>query len=252
MQTIEGMFDTCKSLDASLVDTKSSGTESKEHDTSSKSGNDAHGDDADIRQIYDEEPMNEVQMTTKINVFATRQQHTKQSEFNNEGEVDQNAKQCHDKCLLPAKLTDNQITELSNQSLKSKNFCLKNTVAQFQKDFSRMEAHCVNHELKYQNQVLKERQHGQFSKVKSNETNVKHDIDVIETINIKLEHKVANLLKENETLKKHYKELSDSIKTTRVKNIEHTTSLIAKNTEFKSQLQEKEFAIAALKNKLRN
>ncbi|GJT50919.1 hypothetical protein Tco_0977076 [Tanacetum coccineum] len=56
---------------------------------------------------------------------------------------------------------------------------------------------------------------------------------------------------QNETLKRHYKELSDSIKTTKAKTIEHTTSLIAKNTEFKAQLQEKGFAIAALKNELR-
>ncbi|GJW66311.1 hypothetical protein Tco_0120735 [Tanacetum coccineum] len=45
-------FDTSKALDASLVDTKSSGTESGEQDTSSRSGNDAHADDADIRPIY--------------------------------------------------------------------------------------------------------------------------------------------------------------------------------------------------------
>ncbi|GJZ95112.1 hypothetical protein Tco_0667315 [Tanacetum coccineum] len=212
-----------------------------------ESGNDAHADDADIRPIYDEEPMVEVQTTAEINIFATGQQHTEQPEFNNEGEVDQNAEQCHDTCPLPAKLTDNQTTELSNQSLESENICLKKTVAQFQKDFLRMEAHCVNLELKYQNQALKEGQHGQFSKVKSNEAKVKHDIDVIETINIELEHKVAKLLKENETLKRHYKELSDSIKTTRAKTIEHTTSLIAQNAEFKAQLQEKGFAIAALK-----
>ncbi|GJY53049.1 hypothetical protein Tco_0444713 [Tanacetum coccineum] len=114
-----------------------------------------------------------------------------------------------------------------------------------------MEAHCVNLELKYQNQALKEGKHGQFSKVKSNEAKIKHDIDVIETINIELEHKVAKLLKENKTLKRHYKELFDSIKTTRAKTIEHTTSLIANNDEFKAQLQEKGFAIAALKNELR-
>ncbi|GJW77517.1 hypothetical protein Tco_0139199 [Tanacetum coccineum] len=55
-----------------------------------RSGNDAHADDADIRPIYDEEPMAEVQLTTHHNVFATGQQHTKQHEFNNKGEVDQN------------------------------------------------------------------------------------------------------------------------------------------------------------------
>nr|GEV50658.1 hypothetical protein [Tanacetum cinerariifolium] len=69
---------------------KSSGTESKEHDTSNRSGNDAHVDDADIRPIYDEEKMAEVQTTAEINVFAAGQQHTEQPEFNNEGEVDQN------------------------------------------------------------------------------------------------------------------------------------------------------------------
>ncbi|GJW43014.1 hypothetical protein Tco_0071813 [Tanacetum coccineum] len=150
-----------------------------------------------------------------------RQQHTEQPKFNNEGAVDQNAEQCHDTRPLPAKLTDNQTTELSNQSLK------------------------------YENISLQEGQHGQFLKVKNNEAKVKHDIDVIETINIELEHKVAKLLKENETLKRHYKELSDSIKTMRAKTIEHTTSLIAQNAEFKAQLQEKGFAIAALKNELR-
>ncbi|GJU40506.1 hypothetical protein Tco_1193463 [Tanacetum coccineum] len=252
MQTTEEKVDLSKALDASMVDTESNGTDSKGQDTSSRSGNDAHANDADIRPIYDEELMAEVQTTAEINVFATGQQHTKQPEFNNEGEVDQNAEQCHDKCPLSAKLTDNQKTELSNKSLESENICLKKTVAQFQKDFLRMEAHCVNLELKYQNQALKEGQHGQFSKVKSIEAKIKHDIDVIETINIELEHKVAKLLKENETLKRHYKELFDSIKTTRAKTIEHTTSLIAQNAEFKAQLQEKGFVIAALKNELRN
>ncbi|GJX59409.1 hypothetical protein Tco_0290799 [Tanacetum coccineum] len=132
---------------------------SKEQDTSNKLGNDAHADDVDIRPIYDEEPMAEVQMTVEINVFAIGQQHTEQPEFNNEGEVDQNVEQCHDTCPLPAKLTDNQNTKLSYQSLKSENICLKKTVTQFQKDFLRMEAHCVNLELKYQNQALKEGQH---------------------------------------------------------------------------------------------
>ncbi|GJU88161.1 hypothetical protein Tco_1300584 [Tanacetum coccineum] len=251
MQTTEEKVDTSKALDASLVNTESSGTESGKQDTSITSGNDVDVDDAYIKPVYDEEPMAEVQLSAEFNVSATGQQHTEQPEFNNEGDVDQNVEQCHDKRPLPAKLTNNQITDLSYQSLESKNICLKKTVAQFQKDFLRMEAHCVNLELKYQNQALKEGQHGQFSKVTSNEAKVKHDIDVIETINIELEYKVSKLLKENETLKKHYKELYDSIKATRTKTIEHTTSLIAKNTEFKAQLQEKGFAIAALKNELR-
>nr|GEZ03318.1 ribonuclease H-like domain-containing protein [Tanacetum cinerariifolium] len=206
---------------------------------------------SDIRPIYDEEPMVEVQTTAEIDVFAIGQQHTEQPEFNNEGVVVQNAEECHDTCPLPDIFTDNQIPKHSYQSLESKNSCLKKTVAQFQKDFSRMEAHCVNLELKYQNQVLNKGQQSQFLKEKSNEAKVKHDIDVIETIIIELEHKVAKLLKENETLKKNYKELFDSIKITRAKRIKHTTSLIATNDKFKAQLQEKGFAIAALKNELR-
>ncbi|GJZ06910.1 hypothetical protein Tco_0540703 [Tanacetum coccineum] len=101
MQTTEGKVDTCKALYASLVNIASSGTESVEHDTSSKSGNNAHADDADIRPIYDEEPMAKVQLIADHNVFATGQQHTEQLEFNNKGEVDKNVEQCcwkHEKC----------------------------------------------------------------------------------------------------------------------------------------------------------
>nr|GEV59420.1 hypothetical protein [Tanacetum cinerariifolium] len=102
MQTTEEKVDTKKALDASSVDTESSRTELKEQDTSSRSGNDAHADGADIRPIYDEEPMAMVQTTVEINVFAIGQQHTEQPEFNNEGEVVQNAEECHDTCPLPA------------------------------------------------------------------------------------------------------------------------------------------------------
>nr|GEV68636.1 hypothetical protein [Tanacetum cinerariifolium] len=130
MQTTEEKVDTSKALYASLVDTERSRIESKEHDTSSRSGNDAQDDGVDIRPIYDEEPMAMVQTTAKINVFTLGQQHTEQPEFNNKGE-------------------------------------------------------------------------------------------------------------ENKILKKHYKELFDSIKITSDKTIEHTTSLIGTNDKFKAQLQEK-------------
>ncbi|GJS25421.1 hypothetical protein Tco_0454053 [Tanacetum coccineum] len=60
MQTTEEKVDTSKALDASLVDTKSNGTESGKQDTRSNSGNAADTDDADIKPVYDEEPMVEV------------------------------------------------------------------------------------------------------------------------------------------------------------------------------------------------
>ncbi|GJW71166.1 hypothetical protein Tco_0128083 [Tanacetum coccineum] len=114
-----------------------------------------------------------------------------------------------------------------------------------------MEAQCIALELKYQNQALKLGQHGQILNETSNKAKIKKEIDVLETINIELEHSVAKLRKENETLKKHYKDLYDSIKITRSKTIEQTTSLLANNADLKAQIQEKVFAIAALKNDLR-
>ncbi|GKC73324.1 hypothetical protein Tco_1119207 [Tanacetum coccineum] len=100
---------------------------------------------------------------------------------------------------------------------------------------------------------------------KDNVENVKKDIDEIETINIELEHSVAQLLFENENLRKErehlksiYKDQFDSIRKTRVQSKEHCDSLIAQinaksveNLDLNAQLQEKVFAIAALKNKLR-
>ncbi|GKB64008.1 hypothetical protein Tco_0920194 [Tanacetum coccineum] len=173
MQTHESKIDTSKAIDDDLVVTESSGTESEVQDNSSRSWNDTYADDADIRPIYDEEQMAEVQLTVECNIFAIGQQHTKQPEIINEGRVD-------------------------------------------------------------------------HSKAK-----IKKEIDVLETMNIQLEHSVAKLRKENETLKKHYKDLYDSIKITRSKTIEQTTSLLANNTDLKAQIQEKVFAIAALKNNLR-
>nr|GFA34044.1 hypothetical protein [Tanacetum cinerariifolium] len=114
-----------------------------------------------------------------------------------------------------------------------------------------MEAHCIALELKYQHQALKSGQHGHVLNDESNKAKIKKEMDVLETINIELEHKVANLCKENETLKKHYKDLYDSIKITKSTNIEQTTSLLANNAALKAQIQEKVFAIAALKNDLR-
>ncbi|GJZ95786.1 hypothetical protein Tco_0668120 [Tanacetum coccineum] len=76
---IQHMISVKKSIDKralhkrDLVDIESSGTKLKEQDTSSRSGNDAHADDVDIRPIYDEERMAEVQLSDDNNLFATGQ-----------------------------------------------------------------------------------------------------------------------------------------------------------------------------------
>nr|GFA42057.1 hypothetical protein [Tanacetum cinerariifolium] len=149
MKTQESTIDSTKALDADLVVTEISGTESKVLDDISMSRNDTNADDADRKPIYDEEPMAEVRLTVECNIFAIGQQHNEQPEISNE------------------------------------------------------------------------------------------------------EHSVTKLRKENETLKNHYKDLYDSIKITRSKIIEQTTSLLANNVDLKAQIQEKVIAIATLKNDLR-
>ncbi|GJS93247.1 hypothetical protein Tco_0800215 [Tanacetum coccineum] len=256
-------------------------------DTSSRSGNDADIEDADIRPVNDQVPFTEVQLTAPYNVLTNEQHHSMQSKpiydthllekvdrnttpdstnmCHRGGEIDQNAKKCQVSCPLLDPSFDNMTTEFSNQSLESENISLKKTVAQLQKDFSRMEAHCVNMELKYQNQALKDGQHGQILNETSNKAKIKKEIEVLETINIELEHSVAKLLaeneklhKENEHLKQTYKDLYDSIKKTRVQTKDHNDSLIAQinsktveNADLKAQIQEKVFANVALKNELR-
>ncbi|GJS70444.1 hypothetical protein Tco_0703285 [Tanacetum coccineum] len=76
-----------KAVDANLVITESSGTKSKVQDDSSRSGNDTGVDDTDIRPIYDDEPMVEVQLTAEYNIFATGQHHTEQLEIIIEAQI---------------------------------------------------------------------------------------------------------------------------------------------------------------------
>ncbi|GJV55710.1 hypothetical protein Tco_1456715 [Tanacetum coccineum] len=289
MQSKEGKVDSSKALDAGLVVTESNETESERHVSSSRSGKDTHAEDADINSVNDKQPMAEVQLFAEHNIRANEQQHSEQSESvydtyvlekvdrntipkstdmsHRGGEIDQNAddEKCQVSCPLLDPSFDNMTTKFSNQFLESENISLKKTVAQLQKDFSRMETHCVNMELKYQNQVLKNGQHGQILNETSNKAKIKKEIEVLETINIELEHSVAKLLteneklhKENEHLKQTYKDLYDSIKKTRVQTKDHNDSLIAKinsktveNADLKAQIQEKVFANVALKNELR-
>ncbi|GJX59892.1 hypothetical protein Tco_0291282 [Tanacetum coccineum] len=175
MQSKEGKVDSSKALDAGLVVMESNETESERHVSSSRSGKDTHAEDADINSMNDKQAMVEVQLFAEHNIRANEQQHSKQSEFvydtyvlekvdrniipkltdmsHRGGEIDQNAddEKCQVSCPLLDSSFDNMTTKFSNQFLESKNISLKKIVAQLQKDFSRMETHCVNMELKYQN-----------------------------------------------------------------------------------------------------
>ncbi|GJT63942.1 hypothetical protein Tco_1015422 [Tanacetum coccineum] len=148
-QTHESKVDTRKTLDADLVVTKSNGTESEVQDESIMTGM-YRSRDADIRPIYDEEPMDEEQITAKCDIFAIRQQHTEQPEIINEGRVDQYLEQRQVKSLMLDSSPDNQTTDYSKQSLESENILLQMTVPYFKMNFFKMEAHCNALELKYQ------------------------------------------------------------------------------------------------------
>ncbi|GJX16536.1 hypothetical protein Tco_0217368 [Tanacetum coccineum] len=207
------------------------------------------------------------------------------------GEIDQDAE--HDQVkspLLKAEFlkTNDMVekevyNELSNRFLQLEKHCISLEISMQQKEESfQSNKPCKNQEspefreffeindLKAQLQAkttlicnLK----NQIKSVKeaSNEPKVKHDIDVLKTINIELESSVAKLLAENEKINKEnehltqtYKDLYDSIKKTRIQTKDHNDSLIAQvnsktveNADLKAQIQEKVFANVALKNELR-
>nr|GEW91580.1 retrotransposon protein, putative, unclassified [Tanacetum cinerariifolium] len=61
-----------------------------------------------------------------------------------------------------------------------------------------------------------------------NKSNVKREVEEIETLNIELDHKVTKLVAKNEHLKQTYKQLYDSIKSSRVRSKEQCDDLINK------------------------
>nr|GEZ82963.1 integrase, catalytic region, zinc finger, CCHC-type, peptidase aspartic, catalytic [Tanacetum cinerariifolium] len=87
--------------------------------------------------------------------------------------------------------------------------------------------------------------------------NVKRELEEIETLNIELDHKVTKLVAENEHLKQTYKQLYDSIKSSRVRSKEQCDDLInkvnlksAEVSDLNASLQEKFLVITALKEQL--
>nr|GEV12039.1 retrovirus-related Pol polyprotein from transposon TNT 1-94 [Tanacetum cinerariifolium] len=102
---------------------------------------------------------------------------------------------------------------------------------------------------------LKERLKSLSGNVK--EDKIKTEFEEIETINIDLDHRVTKLVAENEHLKQTYKQLYDSIKSSRVRSKEQCDGLIkqvniksVENSNLNASLQKKVLVIAALKGTL--
>nr|GEV07445.1 retrovirus-related Pol polyprotein from transposon TNT 1-94 [Tanacetum cinerariifolium] len=89
------------------------------------------------------------------------------------------------------------------------------------------------------------------------EEKIKRELEDTETINIELDHRVTKLVAKNKHLKQTYKQLYDSIKSSRVRSKEQCDNLIkqvniksAKNYDLNANLQEKVLVITALKETL--
>nr|GEX17514.1 retrovirus-related Pol polyprotein from transposon TNT 1-94 [Tanacetum cinerariifolium] len=102
---------------------------------------------------------------------------------------------------------------------------------------------------------LKERIKSLSGNMKEEKT--KQELEEIETINIELDHRVTKLITENDHLKQTYKQLHDSIKSSRIQLKEQCDDLIkqvniksAENSDLNASLQEKVLVITALKYSL--
>nr|GEX92036.1 copia protein [Tanacetum cinerariifolium] len=89
------------------------------------------------------------------------------------------------------------------------------------------------------------------------EEKIKRELEEIEKINIELDHRVTKLVAENKHLKQTYKQLYDSIKSSRVRSKEQCDDLIkqvniksAKKSDLNASLQEKVLVVIALKDTL--
>ncbi|GJY12994.1 hypothetical protein Tco_0382303 [Tanacetum coccineum] len=142
----------------------------------------------------------------------------------------------------------NKCLKLKAEFIKQHNMVEKDEYNKLSKRFSKLEQHNISLEIEMQlnkeNVVFKKKTHI-----------VKRDIDEIETINIKLEHRVTKLIAKNEHLKQNYKRLYDSIKPPRIRVKEQTESLVnqvnQKSVEISNlnaQLQEKDFILEKLKS----
>nr|GFA55332.1 hypothetical protein [Tanacetum cinerariifolium] len=146
--------------------------------------------------------------------------------------------------------------------------CLIDEVTEVQNIFKQMELaveqHCAGKtksQTKMEN-VLKENdrlltQALSVEIVNIVERKVEREVEEIETLNLELDHKVTKLAAENKHLKQTYKQLFDSIKSSRVRSKEHCDDLINKVNlksvevaDLNASLQEKVLVITALKDQL--
>nr|GFC26727.1 pyruvate, phosphate dikinase regulatory protein, chloroplastic [Tanacetum cinerariifolium] len=134
-----------------------------------------------------------------------------------------------------------------------------------------LETHCISLEVNYQlNTEIFQRdtvsspesaptfaELFEINNLKAQVRKIKREVEEIETHNLELDHKVTKLSAKNEHLKQTYKQLFDSIKSSRVQSKEQCDELINKVnlksvevSDLNVSLQEKVLVITALKEQL--
>ncbi|GKC00741.1 hypothetical protein Tco_0986877 [Tanacetum coccineum] len=144
--------------------------------------------------------------------------------------------------------------KLETELLNKKDFIEKETYDKLFRSYTTLEKHCISLEVDTQlNQEIFQRDNSISNQSASNfdqnfklnelkaQSQVKKDIEEIETINIELNHRVSKLIAENEHLKQTYKQLYDSIKPTRIQSKEQCDALV-------NQVNQKSLEIFDLKD----
>nr|GEW45974.1 integrase, catalytic region, zinc finger, CCHC-type, peptidase aspartic, catalytic [Tanacetum cinerariifolium] len=143
-----------------------------------------------------------------------------------------------------------QMTELSAEQVfwsqnsvnsKKPNLSTRPTIVEVPKELSKVS---MSQEKDTIIMKLKERIKSLSGNLK--EKKIKKELEVVETINIELDHRVTKLVTKNEHFKQTYKQLYDSIKSSRVQSKEQCDDLIkqvniksVENSDLNASLQEK-------------
>nr|GFA59653.1 hypothetical protein [Tanacetum cinerariifolium] len=134
--------------------------------------------------------------------------------------------------VLKEQMNDNQASTSYEHSLEIKTLkyamfehlkekeSLNQKITLLKNDFQKEESRNIDWELALEKQKL----NSLNGDVK--DRNVKRDVKEIETLNIELDHKVTKLAAKNEHLKQTYKQLYDSVKSSRVRSKEQCDDLI--------------------------
>ncbi|GKC91119.1 hypothetical protein Tco_1151768 [Tanacetum coccineum] len=148
-------------------------------------------------------------------------------------------------------------SQINQENFQMDNFVSNQNAPSFDELFELNELKAQSQEKDTVIKKLKERI--KYLSGKMNEDKIKKDLEVIETINIELDHRVSKLIAENEHLKQTYKRLYDSIKPARIRSKEHCDDLInqvnlkyVEISDLNASLQEKVLVITALKDDLKN